>query len=85
MKMEDRQSVSRNYRLAEKAPSRLGTTQQLWVPRRQRFIPRLGEHFDRSARRGLAILNRVVAVHATDDSARRSLLHRIRAFFDNPS
>ncbi len=40
--------------------------------------------FDRSARRGLAILNRVVAVRATDDSAGQSLLHRIRAFFDNP-
>jgi small-conductance mechanosensitive channel/CRP-like cAMP-binding protein len=40
--------------------------------------------FDRSARRGLAILNRVVAVHATDDSARQSLLHRIREFFDIP-
>jgi CRP-like cAMP-binding protein len=40
--------------------------------------------FDRSARRGLAILNRVVAVRATDDSADQSLLHRIRAFFDNP-
>jgi small-conductance mechanosensitive channel/CRP-like cAMP-binding protein len=40
--------------------------------------------FDRSARRGLAILNRAVAVRATDDSARQSLLHRIRAFFDNP-
>ncbi len=40
--------------------------------------------FDRSARRGLAILNRGVAVHATDDSARQSLLHRIRAFFDDP-
>ena len=40
--------------------------------------------FDRSARRGLAILNRGVAVRATDDSARQSLLHRIRAFFDNP-
>jgi small-conductance mechanosensitive channel len=40
--------------------------------------------FDRAARRGLAILNRVVAVRATDDSARQSLLHRIRAFFDNP-
>jgi small-conductance mechanosensitive channel/CRP-like cAMP-binding protein len=38
--------------------------------------------FDRSARRGLAILNRVVAVHATDDSSSQSLLHRIRAFFD---
>ena len=40
--------------------------------------------FDRSARRGLAILNRGVAVRATDDSAGLSLLHRIRAFFDNP-
>jgi small-conductance mechanosensitive channel len=40
--------------------------------------------FDRSARRGLAILNRGVAVRATDDSDRQSLLHRIRAFFDNP-
>ena len=40
--------------------------------------------FDRSARRGLAILNRDVAVRATDDSAGQSLLHRIRAFFDNP-
>jgi small-conductance mechanosensitive channel/CRP-like cAMP-binding protein len=40
--------------------------------------------FDRSARRGLAILNRVVAVRATDDSARQSLLHRIREFFDIP-
>jgi small-conductance mechanosensitive channel/CRP-like cAMP-binding protein len=39
--------------------------------------------FDRSARRGLAILNRVVAVRATDDSARQSLLQRIRTFFDN--
>jgi small-conductance mechanosensitive channel/CRP-like cAMP-binding protein len=39
--------------------------------------------FDRSARRGLAILNRDVAIRATDDSARQSLLHRIRAFFDN--
>jgi small-conductance mechanosensitive channel/CRP-like cAMP-binding protein len=37
--------------------------------------------FDRSARRGLAILNRGVAVRATDDSANQSLLHRIRAFF----
>jgi small-conductance mechanosensitive channel/CRP-like cAMP-binding protein len=41
--------------------------------------------FDRSARRGLAILNRVVAVRATDDGAGQSLLHRIRAFFDDPS
>jgi small-conductance mechanosensitive channel/CRP-like cAMP-binding protein len=40
--------------------------------------------FDRSARRGLAILNRGVAVRATDHSARQSLLHRIRDFFDNP-
>jgi len=40
--------------------------------------------FDRSARRGLAILNRGVAVRASDDSARQSLLHRIRAFFDDP-
>jgi small-conductance mechanosensitive channel/CRP-like cAMP-binding protein len=40
--------------------------------------------FDRSARRGLAILNRVVAIRATDDSAGQSLIHRIRAFFDNP-
>jgi small-conductance mechanosensitive channel/CRP-like cAMP-binding protein len=40
--------------------------------------------FDRSARRGLAILNRGVAVRATDDSGRQSLLQRIRAFFDNP-
>ena len=40
--------------------------------------------FDRAARRGLAILNRVVAVRATDDSAGQSLVHRIRAFFDNP-
>jgi small-conductance mechanosensitive channel/CRP-like cAMP-binding protein len=40
--------------------------------------------FDRSARRGLAILNRVVAVRAIDDGASQSLLHRIRAFFDNP-
>jgi small-conductance mechanosensitive channel/CRP-like cAMP-binding protein len=40
--------------------------------------------FDQSARRGLAILNRGVAIRATDDSARQSLLHRIKAFFDNP-
>jgi small-conductance mechanosensitive channel/CRP-like cAMP-binding protein len=40
--------------------------------------------FDRAARRGLAILNRVVAVRAADDSASQSLVHRIRAFFDNP-
>jgi small-conductance mechanosensitive channel/CRP-like cAMP-binding protein len=40
--------------------------------------------FDRSARRGLAILNRGAAVGATDDTARQSLLHRIRAFFDDP-
>jgi small-conductance mechanosensitive channel/CRP-like cAMP-binding protein len=41
--------------------------------------------FDRSARRGLAILNRVVAVRAGDDGAGQSLLHRIRTFFDGPS
>jgi small-conductance mechanosensitive channel/CRP-like cAMP-binding protein len=40
--------------------------------------------FDQSARRGLAILNRGVAVRATDDGSGQSLLHRIRAFFDNP-
>jgi CRP-like cAMP-binding protein len=40
--------------------------------------------FDRSARRGLAILNRVVAARATDDEGGQSLLHRIRAFFDYP-
>jgi small-conductance mechanosensitive channel/CRP-like cAMP-binding protein len=40
--------------------------------------------FDRSARRGLAILNRGVAVRAADDSGRQSLIQRIRAFFDNP-
>jgi small-conductance mechanosensitive channel/CRP-like cAMP-binding protein len=40
--------------------------------------------FDRAARRGLAILNRVVSVRATDESAGQSLLRRIRAFFDNP-
>jgi CRP-like cAMP-binding protein len=40
--------------------------------------------FDRSARRGLAILNRGVAVRAADDGGRQSLLHRIREFFDNP-
>jgi CRP-like cAMP-binding protein len=39
--------------------------------------------FDRSARRGLGILNRAVAVRATEDGASQSLLHRIRAFFDN--
>jgi small-conductance mechanosensitive channel len=39
--------------------------------------------FDQAARRGLAILNRVVAVRATDDGAGHSLLHRIRAFFDD--
>jgi small-conductance mechanosensitive channel/CRP-like cAMP-binding protein len=46
--------------------------------------PNLYAELDRSAREGLAILNRVVAVRATDDSARQSLLHRIRAFFDYP-
>jgi small-conductance mechanosensitive channel/CRP-like cAMP-binding protein len=40
--------------------------------------------FDRSARHGLAILNRGIAVRAADDSARQSLLHRIRTFFDDP-
>jgi small-conductance mechanosensitive channel/CRP-like cAMP-binding protein len=40
--------------------------------------------FDRSARRGLAILNRGVAIRATDESASQSLIHRIRAFFDDP-
>ena len=40
--------------------------------------------FDRSARRGLAILNRGVAVRAADDSGRQSLIQRIRAFFENP-
>jgi small-conductance mechanosensitive channel/CRP-like cAMP-binding protein len=40
--------------------------------------------FDRSARRGLAILHRAVAVRASDDSAHQPLLHRIRAFFENP-
>jgi small-conductance mechanosensitive channel/CRP-like cAMP-binding protein len=40
--------------------------------------------FDRSARRGLEILNRVVAIRANDAGAGQSLLHRIRAFFDNP-
>ena len=37
--------------------------------------------FDRSARRGLSILNRGVAVRATEHSARQSLLHRIRDLF----
>jgi small-conductance mechanosensitive channel/CRP-like cAMP-binding protein len=40
--------------------------------------------FDRAARRGLEILNRGAAVRATDDSARQSLLHRIRVFLDDP-
>jgi small-conductance mechanosensitive channel/CRP-like cAMP-binding protein len=40
--------------------------------------------FDRAARRGLAILNRGVAVRATNDGAGQSLLHRIRTFFDSP-
>ncbi len=39
--------------------------------------------FDRSARRGLAVLHRGVAVRAIDDSAHQSLLHRIRTFFDS--
>jgi small-conductance mechanosensitive channel/CRP-like cAMP-binding protein len=41
--------------------------------------------FDRSARLGLAILHRGVAVRATDENARQSLLHRIRTFFDSPT
>jgi CRP-like cAMP-binding protein len=45
--------------------------------------PDLYAEFDQSARRGLAILNRGVAVRATDDGTHQSLLHRIRAFFDN--
>jgi CRP-like cAMP-binding protein len=40
--------------------------------------------FDRAARRGLEILNRGAAVRVSDDSARQSLLHRIREFFDDP-
>jgi small-conductance mechanosensitive channel len=44
----------------------------------------LSAEFDQAARRGLAILNRVVAVRASDDGAGQSLLHRIRAFFDIP-
>lgn len=39
--------------------------------------------FDRAARHGLAILHRAVAVRATEESAGQSLLHRIRAYFDN--
>jgi len=46
--------------------------------------PNLCAEFARSARRGLAILNRAAAVRGTDDSARQSLLHRIREFFDYP-
>jgi small-conductance mechanosensitive channel/CRP-like cAMP-binding protein len=46
--------------------------------------PDLYAEFDRSAREGLAVLHRFVAVRAIDDSARESLLHRIRAFFDYP-
>jgi small-conductance mechanosensitive channel/CRP-like cAMP-binding protein len=41
--------------------------------------------FDRAARRGLAVLHRGVAVRASDENSRQSLLHRIRAFFDSPS
>jgi small-conductance mechanosensitive channel/CRP-like cAMP-binding protein len=44
----------------------------------------LSAEFDRSVRRGLATLNRALAVHATADNARQSLLHRIRAFLDDP-
>ena len=40
--------------------------------------------FDRASRRGLATLNRAMAVHAGGDNARQSLLHRIRAFLDDP-
>jgi small-conductance mechanosensitive channel/CRP-like cAMP-binding protein len=40
---------------------------------------------DKSARRGLAVLHRGVAIRATEDSAHRSLLHRIRIFFENPA
>jgi small-conductance mechanosensitive channel/CRP-like cAMP-binding protein len=46
--------------------------------------PDLYAEFDRAARRGLAILHRVAAVRATDESPHQSLLHRIRAFFENP-
>jgi CRP-like cAMP-binding protein len=46
---------------------------------------RLYAEFDRSARRGLAVLHRGVAARATDENARQSLLHRIRVFFDNPT
>jgi small-conductance mechanosensitive channel/CRP-like cAMP-binding protein len=46
--------------------------------------PDLYAGLERAAHRGLAILHRAVAVRATDDSARRSLLHRIRTFFDSP-
>jgi CRP-like cAMP-binding protein len=41
--------------------------------------------FDRAARRGLAVLHRGVAIRASDENARQSLLHRIRAFFDDPT
>jgi small-conductance mechanosensitive channel len=41
----------------------------------------LHAEFDRSARRGLAILNRSVAVRATAGNAGQSLLQRIRALF----
>jgi CRP-like cAMP-binding protein len=40
--------------------------------------------FDRSARRGLAILNRAAAARATHHGSHQSLLGRIRSFFDNP-
>jgi CRP-like cAMP-binding protein len=40
--------------------------------------------FDRASRRGLATLNRAMAVHAIADNARQTLLHRIRAFLDDP-
>jgi small-conductance mechanosensitive channel/CRP-like cAMP-binding protein len=46
--------------------------------------PNLYAEFDRAARRGLEILNRGAAVRASNDGTCQSLLHRIRAFFDNP-
>jgi small-conductance mechanosensitive channel len=41
--------------------------------------------FDRSARRGLAVLHRGVAIRASDENTHQSILHRIRAFFDSPT
>ncbi len=43
--------------------------------------PDLAAAFDESARRGLDLLNRSVAVSATDVGARGDLLNRMRAFF----